>query len=288
MTEPEDTIRTQAFTTDGPVDLDVQLGSGRLEVELTESTGEDAVQVDVRHDPAAGQPWTQGLTSALSWVNEQFGDQFDFDLTGSGTAAVEQTRIEMQGSRLVVRPPIGLPLRHLPLAITVRAPKASTVEVRAAAAQIAVVGDAGRVSVTSTSGDVTIGRVGGPLHVRTGGGEVRVDEAGEGASGTVLSSTGPVRVGAFNAPAGEELTVRSGSGDVTVSDAAAGAINLRSGSGNVRVGLRSGALAEVDLSSATGKVSSELEVAGAKPEGDVVLRVKATSGSGDVTVTSGK
>ena len=285
MTEPDDTIRTQGFTTDGPIDLDVQLGSGRLEVELTESTGEDAVQVDVRHDPAAGQPWTQGLTSALSWVNEQFGDQFDLDLTASGTAAVEQTRIEMQGTRLVVRPPSGLPLRHLPLAVTVRAPKASTVEVRAAAAQVSVTGDAGRVSVTSTSGDVTIGRVSGPLHVRTGGGEVRVDEA---VDGTVLSSTGPVRVGAFNAPSGEELTVRSGSGDVTVSDAAAGAISLRSGSGNVRVGLRSGVLAEVDLSSATGKVSSELEVAGSKPEGDVVLRVKATSGSGDVTVTSGK
>lgn len=281
---PEDTVRTQGFTTDGPIDIDVHIGTGRLEIELTDDSGEGTVQVDVRHDPASGLPWTQGLTSALSWVHEQFGDQFDLELAGTGSAAVEQTRIEMQGSRLTVRPPKGLPLRHLPLAITVRAPSGSRLDVRAASAQTSVAGIADRATITSTSGDVGVGQT-GPLHVRTGGGEVQVDRVTGG--GTIATGTGSVRVGAVEIGNDEDLTVRSGSGDVSVTDAAEGAIRVRSGAGNVRVGLRTGVLAEVDLSSATGKVASELDVSTEPPEATVSVQVKASTGSGDVVVTGG-
>jgi Putative adhesin len=281
----EETLRTQGFTTDGPITIDVQLSTGRLDIELSASAGEDAVQVDVRHDPASGQPWAQGLASAFSWVNEQFGDQFDLDLTTSGSAAVQQTRVEMQGSRLVVRPPKGLPMRHLPLAVTVRAPSGSAVDVRGASANVSITGQPGSVNITSTAGDVAIAGANSALNVRTGGGEVQVDDV---ASGTILTSTGSARVGTFAATEGGELTVRSGSGDVTVSDAAAGVISLRSGSGAVRVGLRAGVLAEVALSSGIGTVTSELEVSQTQPEGEPALRVTATSGSGDVTVTRGK
>lgn len=284
MTEPDDAddvIRTQAFTTDGPVEVDVQLTTGSLIVELTEADGEDGVQVEVRHDPAAGQPWTHGLASALSWVNEQFGDQFDADLVGTGTAAVEQTRIEMQGNRLLVQAPKALPLRHLPLAVTVRVPAGSQLNVRAASARVDVRETVNSVNVTSTSGDIMLARVDGPGHVRTGGGDVNVDAVGGTAS--VVTGTGSVRVGALEG----ELSVRSGSGDIAVADAAGGTANLRSGSGDVRVGLRAGILAEIHLSSATGKATSELEVHDDPPDDEAeALRVKASSGSGNVSVTS--
>jgi len=286
MTEPadaDDVIRTQAFTTDGPVEIDVQLTTGSLTVELTEADGEDGVQVDVRHDPAAGQPWTHGLASALSWVNEQFGDQFDADLVGTGTAAVEQTRIEMQGNRLLVQAPKALPLRHLPLAVTVRVPAGSELNVRAASARVDVRGAVNSVNVTSTAGDITLDRVDGPVHVRTGGGDVSVGLVGGTAS--VVTGTGSVRVGSLEG----ELSVRSGSGNIALTDAATGTANLRSGSGEVRVGLHAGVLAEIHLSSATGKATSELEVHDDPPESESApMRVKASSGSGNVSVTSSR
>lgn len=276
MSEAVD-VRTEAFTTDGPVQIDVQLSAGSLEVELTEDA--DTVQVDLHHDESAQQPWAQGLASALNWVNEQFGDQFDTDLVGTAAAVLEQTRVELTGSRLVVRAPQALPLRHLPLGVTVRAPKGSQLDVRAASARVNVTGTAATVNVTTTSGDVTLGGVDGPLHLRTGGGDVNVASV---KTSVVVTGTGSVRVGSVDG----ELSVRSGSGDVTVADATAGAVNVKSGSGDVRIGLHSGVLAELHLSSATGRARSELDVSHEPPEEVAPLRVKARSGSGNVTVSA--
>lgn len=291
MSEPAsdaaDVIRTDAFSADGPVDLDLHIGTGSLDIELTPADGDAAVQVDVRHDPAAGQPWSQGLASALSWVNEQFGDQFDADLLGSAQAAVDQTRIELLGSRLTVRAPKALPLRHLPLAITVRAPEGSRLEVRTTSARVTLTGRAARAEVTTTSGDVSLERVDGEVQVRTGGGDVRL--AAVEAAGGVVTSTGSVWIARVEIGSDDELTVRSGSGDLAVTAVTRGAVSLRSGSGDVRAGLADGVLAEIDLASATGRTSSELDVSPTPPEDSAddgaPVRLRASSGSGSVTVT---
>lgn len=296
-----DVVRTQAFSTDGPVEVDVQLGTGSLEIELTAESGEDGVQVDLRHDPSTGGPWAHGLANALSWVNEQFGDQLGDDLAGlSGTAAaaVEQTQIEMQGRRLVVRAPKVLPLRHLPLAVTVRAPAGSEVDVRAASARVTVHGTARRIDVSATAGDVSLEKAEGSVVVRTGGGSVSIGQpradlrvqtgggdvrvADVAGTASVVTGTGAVRIGTVDG----ELSVRSGSGDVSVVDVSGGTLDLKSGSGDVRVGLHAGVLAEVHLTSATGRVASELDVQHDPPADRAPLRVRASSGSGAVSVTS--
>lgn len=272
-------VRTESFTPDGRIRVDVQLTSGSLDVDLTGP--DDVVQVEVRHDPASGQPWTQGLASALSWVNEQFGDQFDADLTASAAAAVEQTRVELQRERLVVQAPKALPLRHLPLAVTVRAPAGSLIAVRAASARVDVTGTASVVDVTTSAGDVVVAQPTGPLTVRTGSGAVSVAGVESGAaSSSIVTGSGAASVGSVES----ELNVRTGSGSVAVADAASGTLTVKSGSGDVRIGVRSGVLAEVHLSSATGRASSELDVEHTPPAETASLRVFARSGHGSVTV----
>lgn len=297
--EPEDVVRALDFATDGPVEVDVAVGAGRVELHLSDETSQGGVHVEVRHDPAAGSPWSQGMSSMLSWVGEQFGDQLGADLRGSGADAVAETTVDMAGNRLVVRAPRQLPLRHLPLAVTVTAPARSNVKVKTGSAPVTVTGEAERADVATGSGDIglgathgpvvvrsgsgaiTLGPVPGSLQVRTSGGDVRVRSVGS--SATLATGTSAVWVGAVDG----DLLVRSGSGDVTIADAGSGSLEVMTGSGQVSVGVRTGTWAEVDVSSGSGTVSSELDVADAPPpDGEVTLRVRARTGSGRAVLTA--
>lgn len=307
MTEPNDTtepsepelVRTQEFPTDGPVELDLGVTTGRIDVLLGDATGDTTapVTVELRHDTGSGSPWTQGIASTLTWLSEQFRDQIGTDLAASAADAIEQTRIDMVAGRLVVRAPKQLPLRHIPLALTVRAPAGSHLEVKAGSARVTATGTAGRASLHTTSGETALERATGAvtvrtggggvslgptpsgLHVRTGGGDVRLAEVR--GSATVATGTGAVHVAAAEG----ELVVRSGSGDVTVANAGLGSVNVRTGSGSVRVGVRSGVHAEIDVTSGSGTASSELAVADAPPEEDVPLHIRASTGSGNAVIT---
>ncbi|WP_034272407.1 DUF4097 family beta strand repeat-containing protein [Haloechinothrix halophila] len=317
MTEPNDAggteqpelVRTQEFPTDGPIELDLSVTTGRIDVLLSgDAAAADAaddstrdttsVAVELRHDTGSGSPWTQGVASTLAWLSEQFRDQLGPELAGSASDAIEQTRIDMLGGRLVVRAPKQLPLRHVPLALTVRAPAGSHLEIKTGSARVTVTGAAGRatlhtssgdvaleratsaVTVRSGSGSVSLGPTASGLHVRTGGGDVRASDTR--GSATVVTGTGSVYVAAAEG----ELVVRSGSGDVTVADAGPGGVNVRTGSGAVRVGVRSGVHAEVDVTSGSGTASSELEVADAPPGEDVPLHIRASTGSGNAVIAS--
>ncbi|MGH3519452.1 MAG: DUF4097 family beta strand repeat-containing protein [Haloechinothrix sp.] len=295
----EDFVRSQDFDTDGPVELDLALGAGRIDIELSSSDDGEAgrVRVELRHDPNAGSPWTQGMSSMLNWVNEQFGDQLGSDLHGSAPDAVAQAAIDMVGNRLIVRAPTPLPLRHIPLALTVRAPTGSNLKIKTSSAAVTVRGAADRVDIATGSGDIelggtqgsvtvrsgsggiTLGSVPGTLQLRTSGGEVRA--ASLSGSATVATGTSGVWVGVADG----DVLARSGSGDITVADAGAGSVELLSGSGEVRIGVRAGVVAEIDLSSGSGTVSSELDVSDTPPDDDVALRVRARTGSGRAVVT---
>ena len=72
---------------------------------------------------------------------------------------------------------------------------------------------------------------------------------------------------------------------VMVDDAASGSVEAFSGSGDIRIGIRKGTTAEVDLSSGGGSVHSALEVADSPPDEEVALSIRARSGSGNVLVT---
>ncbi|HVW41640.1 MAG TPA: DUF4097 family beta strand repeat-containing protein [Amycolatopsis sp.] len=297
MTEQpdQDLVRTQNFPIDGPVDLDVEVTLGRVAIELSAEATE--ATVEVRHDPDVREPWAQGVTSLLNWVSDRFGDQFGGDLRGTPADALRQTRIERTGSRLVVHASKALPLRNIPLSITVHAPAGTHLSIRAGSADVTVTGACGRADVMTGTGEVKLDRADGAAVVRTGSGAIRlgptlaglqlrtgsgdVEASSLSGSATLATGTGDIWLGA----ASGEIFARSGSGDLSVAEAAGGQLELITGSGDVRIGVRPGVLAEVDLSAGAGKVRSELDVSLDQPEEDVPLRVRARTGSGTAVIT---
>lgn len=314
-----DPIRAQEFDTPGPIELDIGNSIGPVDIELADT---ETTSVEVRHDPAAGYlDWRGGLTGLLSWVTEQFGetgfrpvrpdrptrDWMGGDWMGGDRSraprepiadAVRETRIDLTGSRLVVRTPGTVPLRTVPLSIKVTAPVESQVGVRTGAGAIRITGAAGRLQIQSGSGAVSAERVSGPATVRTGSGQLRLGGMASGVQ--ARSGSGDVEIASIEAPSSivtgsgnvwlgavtADVLVRSGSGDLTIADAVAGRTELVTGSGELRVSVHKGVGAEVDLTSSTGAARSELDVAGDPPEHEPTLWIFGRTGNGDALLSS--
>jgi hypothetical protein len=290
----DELVRIDEFETDVPLELDVSVTIGRVEVVLD---GDSGARVELRHDQGEQQPWVAGVNSLLSWVGERFGDQLGVDPAASPAEAVRQSRIEKLGNRLVVQSPKAWQLRNVALAVKVHAPAGSHVEVRAGAADVTVTGSAGRVDLLTGSGEVKLDRADGSATIRTGSGAVKlgptlgglqlrsgsghVEASSIAGSATLATGTGDVWLGAVSG----EVMARTGSGDLSVADAGSGTLDLITGSGEVRIGIRGGTAAELDLTSSAGRVSSELDVADTAPEGGVKLKVRARTGTGNAVVT---
>jgi hypothetical protein len=311
-------VRQERFDCSGPVDIRAALDGGQLEIALGEggvetpdaasgardageaggTAGSGKVVVQVRADPTNQPLLNVGITNLLSWLGGRPGTA---PLDHLAAEAVRQTVIDFTGQRLTVRSPREFPLRTVPLFITVNAPAGSSIIARSGSADIAVTGvtvklDAvtgsgevraqqctGAADVRTGSGDVRLGTVLGRLRVRTGSGVVDVTSLeGPDSGGTVETGSGDVRLGAVN----HDVTARSGSGDLTVVDASAGGLELTTGSGQLRIGIHQGVLAELDISSGFGQARSDLPVGGPPAEGNAALRVRARTGSGDALVTA--
>ncbi|HEU0086385.1 MAG TPA: hypothetical protein VFQ77_01810 [Pseudonocardiaceae bacterium] len=301
-------VRQQDFECEGPVEISVEILCGRLDVHLVEDTAaQGAVSVQVRPDPTGSPVWSAGLTGLLTWLGGQAGVTAPGDLAAE---AVHRTAIDFTEQRLTVRTPRDTPIRAIPLAMQVTAPAGSAVRARSGSADVTVDGVAdwldiatgsgevraqrctGTADLRTGSGDVRLGPVLGPLRVRTGSGTVDVvsldgpesadSTAAADRAGSVQTGSGNVRLGAV----ARDLSVRTGSGDLIVVDASAGRFELLSGSGQLRVGIHPGVRAEVDISSGSGQARSDLPLGGPPPEGEVRLRVRARTGSGNALVTA--
>ncbi len=296
---PIEAERRESFSSSAPAELDLTIGAGRLSVRLTEST---TVDVWVRADLAMAGGWAQGLSDLLGWIGEatgspgSTGSTLGADLAAQAVEAVEIAWSEV-GRRLVVRPPTALPLRAVPLVIDVGAPVGSRVRVQSGSAPVTITGSAGGVQVksgsgevrvdsvegdvdiTSGSGAITVGPVTGRAQLRSGSGRVSIDAVG--GPSEVKAGSGKVRLGTVLA----DLGARTGSGDLTVADARGGRLELSTGSGGLRVGVHAGVIAELDLSSGSGRARSELPVGFDPPEELPTLVIRGRSGTGDVLVT---
>lgn len=304
-------VRREHFDCSGPVDIRAALDGGQLDIALGEGSastpdaadgtgtaGSGEVAVHVSADPTNQPLLNVGITNLLNWLGGQPGTA---SLDRLAAEAVRQTVIDFTGQQLTVRSPQEFPLRTVPLFVTVSAPAGSSIIARSGSADIAVTGLAakldaatgsgevraqhctGAAEVRTGSGDVRLGTVLGRLRVRTGSGVVDVTSIeGADSAGTVETGSGDVRLGAVN----HDVTARSGSGDLTVVDACAGGLELTTGSGQLRIGIHQGVLAELDISSGFGQARSDLPVSGPPTEGNAALRVRARTGSGDALVTA--
>jgi hypothetical protein len=299
-TGSDDPVRRESWPVKGPAELELSVDVGTVLVDLGNADAEE-VTVEVRHDPSAVGGWMQGVSGLINWLGNATGtgegEGYDSaQLAADAVRGVEITWSE-PARRLVVRSSQELPLRVVPLLVTVTAPTGSRVAARTGAGDVTVSGRAGWAAVrtgsgratlgavdgdadvTTGSGDITLGDVTGRSRVRTGSGAIAL--AGTGGSSDIKAGSGDVELGAV---AGD-LHVRTGSGDLRISDARAGSYDLTTGSGELRVGVHPGVRARLDLSSGSGAARSELDVGAVAPEQGAPLQVRGRTGSGDVVVT---
>ncbi|MDO9379489.1 MAG: DUF4097 family beta strand repeat-containing protein [Nocardioidaceae bacterium] len=268
------------FDTPDPVSLRVRLGTGSVTV-----TAADA------------------QTSTVDLVPHGAGAE----------ALVDAATVTCHGGDLLVDVPRRRGRGDLEIEVVATVPSGSSVTVDTDSADVSTTGTVDVVRIATGSGDVDVAEATGAVQVSTGSGDVRVGRT-EGPT-RIGTGSGDVEVGVVLADlslktgsgdlrvreARGAVELRSGSGDLTVDDAR-GDVVLKSGSGDLTVG-RVGATrvqatnasgdvevrvagdlpAWLDLSTVTGRISSDLDP-GEPADGEPYAEVHATSVSGDVVV----
>ncbi len=199
--------------------------------------------------------------------------------------------------------------------VTVRLPLDSRLTAKVGSADLVGTGRFGSVHVKSGSGDVDLDDIGREAVVQSGSGDVRIGSAlsdlrvksGSGAvhvgrveGSTVIVSgsggigvdaahdetvaktgSGDVRIGQTNS----SVSMTSGSGDLEVGSITRGHVKAKSASGGVLVGVPAGVPVWTDINTISGSIRSNLEGAGAAGEDQDHVEIRATTVSGDVTLT---
>lgn len=258
------------FPSPGPVNADIRLTGGALHVDAGEH---DVITVSVEpHDNS----------------------------TASHEAAAE-TRVALEGKHLVIHVPRGkgwAVFRWPKLDITVKMPAQSMLNIRGASADItctgiyddAVVRTASgdvfvdrvtkELSANSASGDVRVGWVGGRLHANSASGDISVQHSGQDSD--ITCASGDIEV----ARADGGVRAKTASGDVKIGVAFKDEIRAHTASGDVSVGVAAGTGVWLDVSTASGRTTSELNMHGATEPapGAATLRVKVRTASGDISL----
>lgn len=261
------------YSTAGALELDLRLPAGDIEVQT-----HDAATTSVQLEPLRTDEATLEAIAAA---------RVELVELGAGaqrlTVVVEERRRSFGGSPEV--------------RIRVRCPHGARVEATSQAADVEARGRFGSARVKTVSGDVSIETVEGDAAVKTTSGDVDVREIGGTAElGTVsgdLSLSTLHGDGRFDLVSGDldvgqaagSVTAGSVSGDQRIGAVTQGAVMLRSVSGDIEVGIRSGSRLWVDAKAQSGDTTSELELSGDPGADDgPLVELRATSVSGDVRV----
>ncbi|MEU4244149.1 DUF4097 family beta strand repeat-containing protein [Actinoplanes sp. NPDC026619] len=183
--------------------------------------------------------------------------------------------------RITARVPIGSSLHAKSAAADLRATGVySAAHITAASADIDVAEVTGDAHLDSASGDIVVGRVGGGLHIKSASGALHIGDV----TGDVNAQTasGNIRAGSL------ESSVRAGSasGDIGVGRLRQGQASVKTASGDVQVGVAAGSGVWMDLSTASGRSTSDLTATGDVPPADnpITLELKIRTASGNIHV----
>lgn len=242
----------RTFHTPLPLELEVGIPSGDIEVETTEGEesnitvdGDDRLleEVEVRHD----------------------GDRIVVAYRGKGKFGFSLSPLTLVfGSELRVRASI---------------PHGAGVKVKTASADTKLEGHFGPLGINSVSGDVRArGEIAGSASLKTVSGDANLDRVEGDLSAHTVS--GDLRIG----PIAGSADLKTVSGDLRLQSVTVGDIRFSSVSGDIEIGIADGSALDVDAGSTSGDLSSEVALA-SEPvpgEGDsaptVVLRGRTVSG----------
>lgn len=210
----------------------------------------------------------------------------------------EETMVRLDGRTLTIEVPerrLRLGLRRRRLAVRVTVPTGSALHSKVASADLTATGRFAEATVNAASGEVALDQVDGAVEVHCASGDISVGSAGtigiHTASGDVRIShasgdvdvhcaSGKVRIGV----AERSVRVNTASGDISIDEARTGTMSLTAASGDLRVGVRAGVTAKLDLRSVSGRIRSELPVDDTAPADGAPLEIVAKSTSGNVVV----
>ncbi|MFI7645565.1 DUF4097 family beta strand repeat-containing protein [Micromonospora sp. NPDC049460] len=231
--------------------------------------------------------------------------------------AAEQTRVEYADGRLLVRAPrqrgFGLVGKPGSIDVTITLPAGSHLHGNASAGAFHGTGRLGNCRIRIAAGDIELDRtadadldtsaggvrvehVAGQARISTGSGRIRVQEVegdavvknsnGESWLGTV---TGEARVKAANGDiavdrAHASVTATTANGDVRIGEVSAGTVSVRTASGGLDIGVRSGTAALLDLHTQFGRVDNHLEAYEPPGEPESAVRVTARTSFGDIVI----
>jgi DUF4097 and DUF4098 domain-containing protein YvlB len=250
------------FATPEPPKLRFGIAAGRIEVETTD-VAETTVEVEAIR-----------------------GDVGDLEVEQRGRDIVVQSRKRFafksdQQFDVRVRAPLGSEVDASVASASFRATgRLSKIEVNTASGDVQVEDVEGDVKIHSASGDVQIGSVGGRTEVNTASGDVQIGSAAGG--GTIRSASGDVQL----AEAAKQVKLQTASGDMVIGSIAEGSVDVKSASGDVRVGISQGSRLHVDARSLSGDTTSEVELGGVElATGGPLVELKGTTMSGDIRIT---
>jgi hypothetical protein len=241
------------FHTPLPLELEVGIPSGDIEVETTEGE-ESNITVD--------------------------GDE----------RLLEEVEIRQDGNRVIVGyrgkgkfgfslSPFMLVFGSSELRVRARIPHGAGVKLKTASADSQLDGNFGALGVSSVSGDLRLhGEIAGAASVKTVSGDAQLERV-EGDL-TAHTVSGDLRIG----PVGGSAEAKTVSGDIRFEAITAGDVRFTSVSGDIEIGIAQGSALDVDAGSTSGDLSSEVPLASEPLEGEgdpaptVVLRGRTVSG----------
>jgi hypothetical protein len=255
----------RTFSVSGPVQLNVENGSGRVQVR--------------------GGANNSVVIRARVVANAREGDG------AALVREVEQNPPVRQTGNIIS---IGNPVRRVEkvsINYEITVPQATQGKVSSGSGDVDCAGINGPLSATSGSGNVIVNEVSGSVNARSGSGNVRVSATGGGlkaetgsgnvevsnVTGATEASTGSGNIsvsgvnGAVRANTGsgdlhiaratQEVNAQTGSGNVEVEGVPKAARwNVTTGSGNVRLRVPQGTGFELDASAASGRISTTHQV----------------------------
>jgi hypothetical protein len=276
------------FQTPEPILATIDLAVG--DVRITASDRHDTV-VDVRPTDASHEP---------------------------DVHAAEQTRVEYTTTGLLIKSPrqyaLGLRKRGS-VDVAVELPVGSKLHADAAMGAIRTTGRLGECRIKVSAGDIDIDEA-GPADLSTSAGGIAVDRATGHAeistssgrirvreidgSAVIKNSNGESFVGEITGDlrvnsaivvgdAGADVTATTANGDVRVGAITRGVTSLKTGLGEIEIGIRSGTAARLDAFTHFGQVHNSMEAADSPEANEQTAEVRARSSFGDIVIRrSGK
>jgi hypothetical protein len=276
-------MRSETFSTPGPVRLNLEIPSGEIELE-TAQTDETRVELEAISNDDAVRDLVDNA-------------RIELIRRGEGHEVVVETKSKRGLSISIAGADIRFGGAQLRLRIT--CPPGAALDVRTKSADLRARGDYGAVEVRTASGDVQVEQA-QETHMKSASGDIRLDHVRadldvQTASGDVEARvvdgdlhaqlvSGDLDVGEAHA----SVIANTVSGDQRIEAVQQGRVDVKAISGDVSVGIRSGSRFYVDANTVSGDTSSEFELGDAPAQENdpdaPLVEVFAKTVSGDVRI----